>query len=86
MGLGQLFKIHLHAEVIALLGRGDDVRVVFAGEHGFGAVLEEFGVAFYADGDEDLRFGGGGGDVEGDVVEVGDDLVDGCWGGTGRGC
>ena len=68
----------MDGEVVALFW-GDDVRAILALEDGLGAVFEEFGEAFDGDGDEDAGFGFGGGDVEGDVVEVGDDLVDGGW-------
>jgi len=68
----------LHGEVVAVLGGLDDVGGIFALQDGGGAVFDEFRVAFYGEGDEEVGFGGWGGDVEGDVVEVGDDLVDGC--------
>jgi hypothetical protein len=41
-----------------------------------GTVFEEFRVAFYGEGDLDGGLGVWGGNVEGGVVEVGDDLVD----------
>ena len=72
---GELVEVDEHAEVVALLG-GCDVGAVFPREHFLCAVLHQFGEAFYVDADEDLRFGRWGGDVEGYVVEVGDDLVD----------
>lgn len=82
MAVWQVVEVHLHAEVVALLGL-DDVGSVLALEDRVGAVLEEFFVAFYVDGDENFGFGFGGRDVEGDVVEVGGDLIDGGGGGTG---
>lgn len=45
------------------------------------AILDQLFIAFDGYGDEDFGFGFGGGDVEGYVVKVGDDLVDGY-----RGC
>lgn len=43
-------------------------------------MCDELVVASYGEGKEDLRFRRGeSGDVEGDAVEVGDDLVDGNW-------
>jgi hypothetical protein len=77
----QVLEVYLHAEVVALL-RGDDVGAVLALQDVVGAVLDQLFVAFYAGGDEDAGLGFGGADVEGDVVEVGDDLVDGGWGGA----
>jgi hypothetical protein len=81
LGFGQVLEVYLHAEVVALL-RGDDVGAVLALQDLVGAVLDQLFVAFYAGGDEDAGLGFGGADVEGDVVEVGDDLVDGGWGGA----
>jgi hypothetical protein len=84
LGFGQVLEVYLHAEVVALL-RGDDVGAVLALQDLVGAVLDQLFVAFYAGGDEDAGLSFGGADVEGDVVEVGDDLVDGGWGGAGEG-
>jgi hypothetical protein len=81
LGFRQVLEVYLHAEVVALL-RGDDVGAVLALQDVVGAVLDQLFVAFYAGGDEDAGLGFGGADVEGDVVEVGDDLVDGGWGGA----
>lgn len=81
LALGQVLKINLHAEVVALLG-SDDVGAIFALQDLFGAVLDQLAVAFYAGGNEDAGLGLGCADVEGDIVEVGDDLVDSCRGGT----
>ena len=83
LGFGQVLEVYLHAEVIALLG-SDNVRAVLALQDLVGAVLDQLFVAFYAGGDEDAGLGFGGADVEGDVVEVGYDLIDGGWGGAGR--
>lgn len=69
-------KIDLDGEVISLFW-GDNVWTVFSLEDVLSAVLEEFVKAFYGDGDEDFRFCFGGGDVEGDAIEIGDDLVNG---------
>jgi hypothetical protein len=81
LGFRQVLEVYLHTEVVALL-RGDDVGAVLALQDLVGAVLDQLFVAFYAGGDEDAGLGFGGADVEGDVVEVGDDLVDGGWGGA----
>lgn len=70
-----MFEIDLHAEVVALLGL-DYVRAIFALENCLGAVLDKLREALDGDGDEDLGFGVWCGDVESDIVEVGDDLVD----------
>jgi hypothetical protein len=70
-----LFEVYEHAEVVSLLWCCD-VGSVFPFEHFLRAVLDEFVEAFYVDADLDLGFRVWGGDVEGYVVEVGDDLVD----------
>lgn len=75
LGFGQVLEVDLHAEIVALL-RSDDVRAVLALQDLVGAVLDQLAVAFYAGRDEDAGLGFGRADVEGDVVEVGDDLVD----------
>lgn len=85
LALGQVLKVDLHAEVVALL-RCNNVGAVLALQDLFGAVLDQLAVAFYAGGDEDAGLGFGSADVEGDVVEVGDDLVDGGGSGTAREC
>ena len=69
-------EVDLHAEVVAALWLYD-VWAVFPFEHVLCTVFDEFGVAFYCEGDEYLGFGGWGRDVEGYVVEVGHNLVDG---------
>ena len=81
LAFGQGLQVDLHAEVVALF-RSNDVRAVLALQDLFGAVLDQLAVAFYAGRDEDAGLGFGGADVEGDVVEVGDDLVDCSRGGT----
>lgn len=68
-------QIHLHGEIISRLW-SHNIRPVFARQDFFGAVLQQFAVAFYSYGDENLGFGFWRRDVEGDVVEVGDDLID----------
>ena len=83
LGFGQVLEVHLHTEVVALLG-SDDVRAVLALQDLVGAVLDQLAVAFYAGRDEDAGLGFGRADVEGDVVEVGDDLVDCGRGGAGK--
>jgi len=56
----------------------DDIWTIFTLEHIVCTVLDELMEAFYRDGNENLGLGRvGGGDVVGDAVEVGDDLVDG---------
>lgn len=85
LALGQVLKVDLHAEVVALLGR-NNVGAVLALQNLLGAVLDQLAVAFYAGGDQDAGLGFGGADVEGDVVEVGDDLVDGGGRGAAREC
>ena len=75
LGFGQVLEVYLHAEVVALFG-SDDVGPVLALQDLVGAVLDQLAVAFYAGRDEDAGLGFGRADVEGDVVEVGDDLVD----------
>lgn len=40
------------------------------------SVGDQLGEALYSDGDEDLCLDVWGGDVEGDIVEVGNDLID----------
>lgn len=74
LGGREFLEVHEDAEVVALFGSGD-VGTVFAFEDFLGAVLDELVEAFQVDANEDLGFGGRRGDVEGDVVEVGDDLV-----------
>jgi len=69
-----LLQIDEHGEIIACLG-GDYIRTVFPFQDFLGAILDKLFVAFDGYGDEDLGFGFGGRDVEGDIVEVGDDLV-----------
>ena len=81
MAGGQVLQVDLHAKIVALFG-GDDVRAVLALQDLFGAVLDQLAVAFYAGRDEDLGLGFGSADVEGDVVEIGDDLVYGGRGGA----
>ena len=66
----------MNTEVVALLG-SNNVGTVFTLQDLLGAVLDQFAVAFYAGGDEDACLGLGCADVEGDIVEVGDNLVDG---------
>lgn len=65
----------MYAEVVALL-RLYNVWAIFALQDSFGAVLDEFRVALYSDRDEDLRLRVRSRDVEGDIVEVGDYLID----------
>jgi hypothetical protein len=84
LALRQVLEVYFDAEVVALL-RGDDVRAVLALQDLVGAVLDQLAVAFYAGRDEDAGLCFGRADVEGDVVEVGDDLVDCGWGGAGEG-
>lgn len=79
LALGKVLKVDLNTEVVALL-RSDDVGTVFTLQDLLGAVLDQFAVAFYAGGNEDACLGLGCADVEGDIVEVGDNLVDGGWG------
>ena len=79
LALGEVLQVDLNTEVVALLG-GDDVGAVFTLQDLLGAVLDQFAVAFYAGGNEDACLGLGCADVEGDIVEVGDNLVDGGWG------
>lgn len=83
----QLFEVHEDAEVVALLGRRDE-RAILPLQDLLRAILQELVEALDVDADEDLRFAGGGGDVEGDVVEVRDDLVDrgGCGAVAGSVC
>ena len=76
LALGKVLKVDLNTEVVALLG-SDDVGTVFTLQDLLGAVLDQFAVAFYAGGDEDACLGLGCADVEGDIVEVGDNLVNG---------
>ena len=47
------------------------------------AILEELFVAFDRNGDEDFGFSFGGRDVKGDIIEVGDYLINGYWRGSG---
>ena len=70
-----MLEVYEYAEIVALLGCGD-VGSVFSFQHFLCTVLDELIEAFYVDADLDLRFGVRGGDVEGYVVEVGNDLVD----------
>ena len=79
LALGEVLQVDLNTEVVALLG-SDDVGAVFTLQDLLGAVLDQFAVAFYAGGNEDACLGLGCADVEGDIVEVGDNLVDGGWG------
>ena len=58
-----------------MLGR-DDERTVFALKDRLCAVLDKLWPALDCDGEEDLGLRVRRGDVEGDIVEVGDDLVD----------
>ena len=71
----QVLQIHQHGEVVARLG-GYNVGAILALEDRLGAVLHQFAEAFDLQRDEDLGLALGGGDVEGNAVEVGDDLVD----------
>jgi len=71
----EVLEIHLNAEVVALLGL-DNVGTIFALEDGLGAVCYKFGVALYSDGDEDLGLHVRCGDMKGDIVKVGNDLID----------
>jgi hypothetical protein len=59
-----------------LLG-GNNVGSVFALQDLLGTVLDELAVTFYAGGNEDACLGLGCADVEGNIVKVRDDLVDG---------
>ena len=69
-------QINKYGKVVAGF-RFDNVRTVFALEHILCTVLDEFVKAFHRNGDEDFGFGGiRGGDVIGDAVKVGNDLVD----------
>lgn len=76
LALGEVLEVDLDTEVVALLG-SNDVWAVFTLQDLLGAVLDQFAVAFYAGGDEDACLGLGCADVEGDIVEVGDNLVNG---------
>ena len=70
----QVLQIDQHGEVVARLG-GYNVGAILALEDRLGAVLHQFAEAFDLQRDEDLGLALGGGDVEGDAVEIGDDLV-----------
>lgn len=72
----EVLKINLNAEIVALLWL-DNVGAIFALQHGLSAVGYQLREALYGDGDEDLSLDVRCGDVEGDIVEVGDNLVDG---------
>lgn len=85
LALGEVLKVHLNTEVVALLG-SDDVGTVFTLQDLLGAVLDQFAVAFYAGGNENACLGLGCADVEGDIVEVGDDLVNGSRGSAVEEC
>lgn len=74
----------MYTEIVALLG-SNNVGAIFALQDLLGAVLDQLVVTFYAGGDEDACLGLGSADVEGDIVKVGDDLVDGSRGGSVQG-
>ena len=76
LALGEVLEVDLNTEVVALLG-SNDVGTVFALQNRLGTVLHQVLEAFHAGGDEDACLGLGCADVEGDIVEVGDNLVNG---------
>ena len=43
------------------------------------AIFDEFTEAFDGEGDEDLGLGDADGEMEGNIIEIGDDLVDRNW-------
>lgn len=71
----QVVQIYLNREIVALLWFYN-VLAVLAGEHRFGTIADQVGEALHGDGYEDLSLGVGCGNVEGDAVKIGDDLVD----------
>lgn len=74
LALGEFLEVDFHTEIVALLG-SNNVRAVFALQDLLGTVLNQFAITFDAGGDEDACLGIGCADVEGDIVEVRDDLI-----------
>ena len=72
--LGEILQVNQHREIVSALWR-NDVGPIFPFQHLLCAVLQKLLEAPNIDGDEDLRFGFGRGDVESNTVEIRDSLV-----------
>lgn len=71
---GQVLQIHQDGEVITSF-RGNNVGPILSLQDLLSAEFEEFSVTFHRYGDENLRFRLRRGNVESNIVEVGDYLV-----------
>ena len=78
-----MLQVDKYGKVVAWF-RVDDEWTIFALQHILSAVFYELSKAFDGEGDEDLGLGVGGGEMEGDAIKVGDDLVNGDWWCAGR--
>jgi hypothetical protein len=71
----EILQVDQYREVIARFG-GHNIGSILALQHCLRAILHQFWEAFHGYRNEDLGLHFGSGDVEGYVIEVGNDLVD----------